>query len=443
MGWRRRQRDPRTGFVLGLPSLSWAANDLRTTSRLVVRTPAMAQDSGVELPLAFPRITTAVNLLPQSSDSSRMKSRTRRKDRRKPRYGLPMLTRWLVILVGIMFFPRRPSNSSAKPATPRRSVAGSKKGRSAFPYGSLAGVVSFTLIVGAAGLFVTDRYQDALPTISEAPPNGSIYLYFDRPGIEATMEVTAISSDRHDLSDSYDVRIRVDGIENVDAPGFSVVLAGSAMPDETYPDGSDRPPQANDCPPTVLGIQDDIQCVRTKGSPESLFAAEEAKEDLVVVSGVIERFEGANDSGQAWLQILAPASTISKSRERRIFQLPTIGTSNFPTHEREELTALVDDVDGLYVPGITVVVDYDRLSPTDSLEGVSVEPVSRQPLTWVETFQSAITVSGTIVDGREERITDRSVFAWGVLAGIVGGLVVPVFGAWYSLARTIRKRRSE
>lgn len=174
-----------------------------------------------------------------------------------------------------------------------------------------------------------------------------------------------------------------------------------------------------------------MECLETRGAPGSAFASEDRKEKVVVVSGLLMPVGPLGESGYGWVDVDAESLNLSVSGERRIFQLPSIGTMSLNESLRNEITAVVDGTGPLYVPDVVTIVMYGpSLAPTDQLEGMSIEPIARQPLTWGDAVMSNVTASGTIIDGRGQRDADRSIFVWGVIAGIVGGLILPVIGLW-------------
>lgn len=355
---------------------------------------------------------------------------------RAARYGHVVSPRRYPVLLGVMLLPVARLITRPGPGYP--STASETRETLRFPLAQMALAVVCTIaILAGLGLFFV-QYNETLPQIGEDPETGQILVFFDRPGVVATVEVRASAAFSGDVyaADDYEIDIQVTGIAEQQVPRYSVVLAGSALPLDDWPDGSKRASRDNTCLSSITG-PGDLECLDTKGSPESLFASDESQEDLVVVSGRIQRFEGAADSGQGWVYVTARPASVSESGERRVFQLPTVGTGHFPESLRNELTAVVDGIE-LYATEATIIVKYDWLHPTDQLESVSIEPAGRQPLTWIETFQSTLTASGTIIDSREERAADRNVFFWGVLAGVLGGFLIPVGALWIGVARRWR-----
>ncbi|TYL51185.1 hypothetical protein [Agromyces mariniharenae] len=295
---------------------------------------------------------------------------------------------------------------------------------------AICGLIALLL----SGTWLFARYDETLPTIGDPPPTGSIYLYFDRPDVTASLHVEVTSEpESHEegdyASDSYVINVTAENFDPNDPPRFYVALGGSALPQDVFPDASDRESSANDCLTIVVSLAPEFDCVLTRGSPESAYASDELKEDLIVVSGLLQPI-GVNE-GLAWIDLTANADTLVGAGDTEVFQLPTVGTTYIPETVGDEMNIIIDDVGPLYVPDpITPVVEYQWLSPTDQLESLSVEPVARQPLTWVENYRTMLTASGMITDTRDQRDADRSGFFWGVLAGILGGFVVPVIGLW-------------
>lgn len=303
-----------------------------------------------------------------------------------------------------------------------------------FPTLRLVGAILGLIALIASGAWLYAQYDETLPTIGDPPSTGSIHLYFDRPDVTARIDVEVTSEfvtyeDKHYSSDSYVINVTAENVNPNDPPRFYVALGGSALPQDVFPDGSDRDASVNDCLTTVVSFAPEFECVVTRGSPESAYASDDSKEDLIVVSGLLQPI-GVNE-GLAWIDLTANADTLVGAGDTEVFQLPTVGTTYIPETVGDEMDIIIDDVGPLYVPDpITIIVEYQWLSPTDQLESLSVEPVARQPLTWVENYRTTLTASGMITDTRDQRDADRSGFFWGVLAGILGSFVVPLIGLW-------------
>lgn len=293
-----------------------------------------------------------------------------------------------------------------------------------------------TIALGLGTAWLVNQYDATLPTIGDPPPTGSIHLYFDRPDVTAQLDVQVTSDlvtykNKDYASDSYVIRVLAEGLDQSDLPMFYVALGGSALPRDDYPDGSDRGDSDGGCSLAIMSDAPELACITTKGSPESAWVSDEAKEEIVVVSGRLKPI-GDQGEGLAYIDVTAYAQTLAKSGETEVFQLPTAGTTYIPPSVGDDVAISIDDIAGLKVPDpITIIVRYQWLSPTDQLESVSVEPFTRQPLTWVETFSTTLTASGTITDSREQRDADRVTFFWGVFAGILGSLLLPLLGWWW------------
>lgn len=337
---------------------------------------------------------------------------------------------------------------SASPAPPPE--------RPPFPLLRLTGAVLGSAALIAGTIVLTNMFDETVPTIGDPPPTGSIHLYFDRPDVTAQLDVDVTSElvtyeNKDYASDSYVIRVLAEGIDQGDPPVFYLALGGSALPQDGFPDGSERGEADNGCSLAVSSGVPDLSCLTTKGSPDSASVAHEAKEEIVVVSGTLQPI--GDQQGLAYVDLTADAQTLAKAAEIEVFQLPTVGTTYIPDTVGEDVEIAVDNVQGLKVPEpLTIVVQYQWLALTDQLDSESVAPVSRQPLIWVETFRTTLTASGTITDTREQRNADRVTFFWGVAAGILGSFLIPVlalwgativgFWRWASLPRVAKRSRS-
>lgn len=304
------------------------------------------------------------------------------------------------------------------------------------PTGQLILASALTVALGLSGWGLYLLYDNTLPTIGDPPPTGSIHLYFDQPNVVADLSVQVTSElptgDDDLATDSYAISILAAGIDRADPPRFYLALGGSALPHGDGPTASEAG-EASGCSWAVVSQAPELACDRTKGSPDSARVVDEAEEDILVVSGLLEPL---NDQGQGLANVDLSAEPVSmvKAGETTLFQLPTAGTTYIPATAGEEVEIMIDDFGAVQVPGsLTIVVRYQHLSPTDQLDALSVQPIYRQPLTWVETYMSTLTASGLITDTTEARSADRSTFFWGVLAGVWGGFLVSLIAFWASI----------
>ena len=296
------------------------------------------------------------------------------------------------------------------------------------PTARLIGASLATVALGLSIWLLYIRYDATLPTIGDPPPTGSIYLYFDQPNIVADLDVqvaSELATAGDDLAmDSYAITVLAEGVDQTNPPRFYLALGGSALPNKDGP----GPEEGSSCSWAVTSQAPGLACDVTKGSPDSAWVSDEAKEAIVVVSGLLTPL---NDQGQGLANVDLSAEPVSlvKAGETEVFQLPMVGTTYIPaTVDGDDVEIAIDDFGSVKVPeSLTIVVRYRYLAPTDQLESVSIEPRSRQPLTWIETYLSTLTASGTITDATEARDADRSTFFWGVVAGILGGFLVSLF----------------
>lgn len=311
------------------------------------------------------------------------------------------------------------------------------------PTGQAITASVLTVTLGLLGWGLYALYDNTLPTIGEPPPTGSIHLYFDQPNVvaELSVQVTSELATSGDLAmDSYAITVLAEGIDQADPPRFYLALGGSALPHGDGPTASDMG-EPSGCSWAVVSSAAELACNRTKGSPDSAWVVDERKEEIVVVSGLLKPL---NDKGQGLANVDLSTEPVSlvKAGETEVFQLPTIGTTYIPATAGEEVEIMIDDFGAVKVAGpLTIVVRYQYLAPTDQLDALSVEPLSRQPLTWVETYMSTLTASGTITDSTEARSADRLTFFWGVLAGVWGGLLVSLIAFWVSIFSGSRRWR--
>lgn len=314
------------------------------------------------------------------------------------------------------------------------------------PTARLIGASLATVALFLSGWLLFVQFNAALPTMGDPPPTGSIHLYFDQPNVTASLDVQVTSelpTDGDDLAlDTYAIRVLAEGIDQTEPPRFYLALGGSALPSADGPPASDG--EDGGCSWAVSSEAPKLACEYTRGSPESAWVSDERKRDIVVVSGVLEPLDNEQGEGLANVLLSADPVTLVKAGETEVFQLPTIGTTYIPeTVGTDDVDIAIDGFSAVKVPGsLTIVVTHQNLAPTDLLDSVSTEPLSRQPLTWIETYLSTLTASGTITDTTEARDADRSSFFWGVIAGVLGGFFVSLIALWWdTLAAWWRWRR--
>ena len=284
----------------------------------------------------------------------------------------------------------------------------------------------------AALISVWLGYNTSQPQIEQAPPQGLIRVYFNKPGVLASVQVSAQPQPQDSsLGDKYEIYLHT--LESYEEPlRFYIVLAGSARPAEHWGRGDMLDLDDKNCLPTVSAAAGPISCSESRGAPDSLFAAESAKEPVTVISGRLSKVD--RGGGDAHVDVSSRDSTERISGATTSFQLPTIGTTNFPENIRDTLPVLVDGTDSMFVPTMAVTVTYRYLSASDSLATVSPEPNSRRPLTWIELDGGSIDASGTVVNQSAQRDADRDVFMWGALIGTLGGLLISLGSSWRSSA---------
>ncbi|GEM_PF-5263080 len=125
--------------------------------------------------------------------------------------------------------------------------------------------------------------------------------------------------------DSYAISIFAEGVDQTNPPRFYLALGGSALPNKDGP----SPEEGSSCSWAVTSEAPGLACDVTKGSPESAWVSDEAKKDIVVVSGMLAPL---NDHGQGLANVDLSAEPVSlvKAGQTKVFQLPTVGTAYVP-----------------------------------------------------------------------------------------------------------------
>lgn len=328
--------------------------------------------------------------------------------------------------------PRRePVPDHARLVAPRPPTRGRKTGP------DFVVALSATLVVAGSFIGLWLMYNATLPEPVDAPDPGSVNVYFDRPGISAYIDATVETIETEDpvrgsVADIIGINVNlVDQVPEIPIE-YSFVVSGSAMLATNYPTGLEMPVDASGCPETTRSPG--LRCQLVKGAPESVFAVDEAKFPVYVIQGRI--VPDADGNATQYVQFPTVGRTVVDRGPSREFRLPKFGTTGLPEELRDDFTAIVDGYDDLYVPGyLAVEVQYDYLGPSERVEGVEPEPISRSPLTWGGTAARSVEASGTIVDALEERGADRSIFFYGVLAGAAASFVPTVGTLWWRVLR--------
>lgn len=307
-----------------------------------------------------------------------------------------------------------------------------------------AGVFSALLVASLFWLWT--QYDRGTPALTASPGEGELYVFFDRPGVLAAMQVGVASAYWTDAAgsaaDDLLVSITVRDLAPGESVGYVVSLAGTALPSATYPEGEEQELDHRGCPPAVSQSVQDCDLVR--GDPEGWPFDDDAAEDTMVLAGTITNDDESNPDASTSFWIASSGRTAIQNGELLQFQLPRIGRAWLPDEYVRTQAFVLGARTQLFVPEkLAIAVTYEELSATESLDAVEPVPITRQPLAWVEGEISSIAPSGTILNTRVERDAERNVFVIGVLAGVLVGLVPSVFISWrHAIALAAKRARS-
>ena len=337
------------------------------------------------------------------------------------------------------------SGLSAAGADARQGTRKSKlwRGASANRMWRLLLAVLANVSLVAAFVFVWIQYDKAMPVFASSPEAGQVYLYFDQPDVSASMVMRVTphrpTGEPESWADDLFITLEADG-KYADSPLiFTLVLRGSARPEMKLPTGADLGLDMTGCPlgmvsGDVIGCRDSTAELVEIGGDDLATNAE--RDPALVVRGSM-RSSGL-DKQIAQITVWTADTSIVESGGTQFFRLPDAGTTYLPDTLRSEM-ALKTGADNLsYPPILTTAVTYIELEESDRLEGVDPDPLSRSPLTWVESSASSVEATGSIVDMGKERASERWLFLYGVIAGALVGLSVPILRLW---AWAIGRRR--
>jgi hypothetical protein len=290
---------------------------------------------------------------------------------------------------------------------------------------ALAATVGYGLLV----LYIFRSYNRAEPNLANPARPGSVYLFFNRPGVTADLDVSVYTNPENQLLISVYPSLRKPGEQLT----YSVVLTRSAMPSPVYPTGIPRDVDKDGCYQGSVSAFDSgqppsatVSCSRSLGAPDALYASKQGEEPVYVIQGHLE--PDKNGNGIANISVFNVGGDTTKNGAQSTFVLPAVGTTPLPNDLMDTFTAVVAGHPNLHPPRLVNQVQYENLEPSDNLQNVSLEPESRSPLTWISG--NNIAASGTIVDDVKQREQDRDVFLWGVLAGVLGGFVPGILTLW-------------
>jgi hypothetical protein len=286
----------------------------------------------------------------------------------------------------------------------------------------------FLLIVAVLVLLVVGGvrfYRDYAAVSDSGAPlddRGSAYLYFDRPGVTATMEVTV-----RDATLDFDVQVDKSfvGAE----VGYFLVLTGNAV----YTAAGEV---VDGCPGDAVRSTGDVRCQVGKLDAVMTNAAPELPTEASVVSGRIVRDE---DGLRATIDVDTGRGFSSADGKRIYFGLPAIGTSYLPTADRRAVSFPLNGAKVLVPERLTLTIDYGELPVTNRAENVSPEPLVAGTLFWYEEDVSAIKGRGSLVDSRTEDDEQRTLFLVGLYVGLATAFLPLLLPALWRSGGRIRR----
>lgn len=286
------------------------------------------------------------------------------------------------------------------------------------------------LLVGILVLLVVGGvrfYRDYAAVSDSAAPlddKGSAYLYFDRPGVTATLDVTV-----RDTTLDFDVQLdkSYDGSE----VGYFLVLTGNAV----Y---ASRGAVDDGCPVDAVRSTGKARCQVGKLDPAMTNAAPELPKEASVVSGRIVR---ADDGLRTTVEIDTGRDFSSVDGKRIYFGLPAIGTSYLPAAERREVTFPLAGAKVLVPERLTLSIDYGDLPVTNRAENISPEPLVAGTLFWFEEDVSALKSRGSLVDSLAEDSEQRTLFLVGLYVGLATAFLPLLLPALWRVGRSLIESR--
>jgi hypothetical protein len=293
--------------------------------------------------------------------------------------------------------------------------------------GSMVGVLLIAIVVVCLVILREYRnFQDILATPVPPDDPGEVHLFFDRPGVPALIEarITPYESASHiffshggETDFDYQITILPGFTDN--KVNFALIMTGAVQASEERFYSGGPKTQNNGCWFNVYVIPEaDSRCVPLGGSSDQLpdSGLRAARKGQVVFGSIVR-----NTSGAMFAQVHMPTPAVLSSHagKRTYFRLPGIGTTYLPVDGRNLPLQVGLDI-RMFVPSnLDVVIDYDKVGPTDRLENVAPQPATPDRLAWVETNSSLVRPHGSSVDTIAEDRAQRDLFIIGVLVGFV------------------------
>lgn len=249
---------------------------------------------------------------------------------------------------------------------------------------------------------------------------GSVLLYFDRPGVEARLEVR-VDERRTGFGESrYFINVSKSGESG--ELGFMFVATGAGRATEVYPAGTARD-TVNGCWDSIDGFYGLVpRCHDTRMPPGPGYSTSDALVESQVITGTIRRDADGQMMTEVWLW--SDDDFIEKGGKRTYFSLPKVGTSYLPPGYRAGIPYGKPGEPKTYVPEkLDVTLIYRDLSSRDRVESVSPEPALPGKLAWAEADASSIAPRGSIVDMVVEDQNQNLIFLIGAFLGVASTLL--------------------
>lgn len=280
------------------------------------------------------------------------------------------------------------------------------------------------VLIGLAvgGVLVYRDYAEVSEPPQPLNDKGSVFLYFDRPGLPATVDVVVRDS-------VLELQVEVDKSVTAADVRYFLVLTGN---------GSATGPTQDGCPSGLTGTTP-MQCHQTVLDAAITSGAPELPKDALVISGRAARSEAglraevAVDTGRAFSQT---------DGKRTYFGLPAIGTSYVTPAERRTAAFDLGEGKGFVPERLTVGVDYGDLAVTNRVENVSPEPWVAGSLFWFEEDASALKGRGALVDAIAEDDEQRTLFLVGLYVGLATAFVPLLLPALWRSGQRLRRRKA-
>ncbi|NEA37196.1 hypothetical protein [Streptomyces sp. SID13031] len=282
-------------------------------------------------------------------------------------------------------------------------------------------LVAILVLLVVGGVRFYREYAAVSDSGAPLDDRGSAYLYFDQPGVAATLDVTVRDT-------TLDFQLQVDKSSAGSAVGYHLVLTGNAV----Y---AAHGAVADGCPGDAVRSTGKVRCQVARLDPAMTSAAPELPMEASVVSGQLVR---TGDALQTTIGIDTGRDFSSVDGKRIYFGLPAIGTSYLPAADRREVSFPLTGAKVLVPERLTLSIDYGELPVTNRAENVSPEPLVAGTLFWYEEDVSAIKGRGSLVNSLTEDSEQRTLFLVGLYVGLATAFLPLLLPALWRSGRRLR-----